>query len=522
MNRLQTYFINLDIYGSKPSFRIGESSSLKTKLGSMLTVLSMMVMLATLGFFSVRLFDTKHPLIIHSVYNYINSPFIQLTNKNFGFAFGLQDPNTYDQFIDEGIYQVKVSQRRGKRIEINGKSIFDWTITPLEIERCTFNKFPEAYKETLTKQPLNDMYCLKDSSFFLNGTFVNEEYSLVFFEFFQCRNTTEKQNCKPQEVIDKTLQGSFYQFAYTDISIDPSDYLNPNKQYLASSYGTLTNKAYKEIHHYFKQIKISTDRGWLITDIIDENYIQNDYVKEMNDFRTFDSFFSYQFTLSTVNESYGRSYTKIQNIMAEVGGVIKVITMFCIILLYSYNKISYYDNITNELVRISENLEHDKINHSTKNNYNSYNNFFKDAISNPNFSSNVKTETNNKRIKPTQLSFNIGAIKSLLFFFTPCFYTKRKDKLFKMIVSLINRRIDIISIIRNGLDVERIQKIIFDADQQKLLNYPQRIIVDKEISHNSALIENDTTEILSRIKNRNSYNNIDKRFVETIEKDIMK
>ncbi len=92
---------------------------------------------------------------------------------------------------------------------------------------------------------------LSQKSFiFLNGTLVYEEYSLVYFEFFECKNTTEKQNCKPKSIIDKTLQGCFYQFAYTDISIDPSDYLHPNKEYLASSYGTLTKKAFKEIHHY--------------------------------------------------------------------------------------------------------------------------------------------------------------------------------------------------------------------------------------------------------------------------------
>jgi cytochrome oxidase Cu insertion factor (SCO1/SenC/PrrC family) len=120
---------------------------------------------------------------------------------------------------------------------------------------------------------------------FLNGTFVNEEYSLVYFEFFECKNTTENEICKPKSLIDKTLQGSFYQFAYTDISIDPSDYINPNKEYLASSYGILTNLAYKDIHHYFKQIKITTDKGWLLSDISEDNYFQFDYTKEMFDLR---------------------------------------------------------------------------------------------------------------------------------------------------------------------------------------------------------------------------------------------
>ena len=286
---------------------------------------------------------------------------------------------------------------------------------------------------------------------------------------------------------------------------------------------------FKRSYFYLKNIIYNSDNGIVLNDEILEHktvYHSDKTIMDFRDSKLNNGKILYQFTMTFnpngIEETIKRTYKKIQNIMAEVGGIIKVITMICVILLYSYNKISYYDNISNELVRISEN-EHDRINTVIKNNYNSYNNFLKDATTHPNVSSNVKTESGNiTRVRPTKVTFKRGAIKSLLFFFTPCFYNKRKDKLFKMIVSLINKKIDILSIIKNGLDVERIQKILFDADQQKLIKYPHRMIITNEICENSVLVENDSVQILNRIKSRTSNDVMNKRFVEVIETDIMK
>jgi hypothetical protein len=87
------------------------------------------------------------------------------------------------------------------------------------------------------------------------------------------------------------------------------------------------------MHHYVKQITIMTDKGWLMTD--SESYLQDDFIKEMIDFRYTDNFQSYKLKLSTVIERYERSYPKIQDIAAQSVGIIKIISALCVILRYS-------------------------------------------------------------------------------------------------------------------------------------------------------------------------------------------
>ena len=87
---------------------------------------------------------------------------------------------------------------------------------------------------------------------------------------------------------------------------------------MGDSYTTVSNKYFKEIHHYEKQIKILTDRGWLMEDIDEKSYLQLDNVKEMIDFRVADNFLAYSFKLSTTVETYTRAYKKVLSVAAEM------------------------------------------------------------------------------------------------------------------------------------------------------------------------------------------------------------
>ena len=132
-------------------------------------------------------------------------PAIKLNNNNFFCGFALENPITYDAFIDESIYIPKAYFKRAER----KGDIFEWDVTELELERCKLEYFGSLYQDIFKSKTLENLYCFKNIDFTLEGHFSYDLYSFFYIQFFPCVNTTEKQNCKPLEEIDFYLKNTF-------------------------------------------------------------------------------------------------------------------------------------------------------------------------------------------------------------------------------------------------------------------------------------------------------------------------
>lgn len=390
--------INVDIFGQRPQFNIDRNDSFKTNFGTLLTFTSIITTILALSYFSLQLFNVSNPKLVFSVKNIFNPPLIYLNNSNYGFTFGLQNPFTYDQFTDETVYRAEAYHMTGKRVVKGNTTFFDWNVRKLELEICSIDKFPFAYHKLFKDLPFKNLYCLKNTSFSLFGTFLNEEYQYIKIKLFECKNNTstlreladdslitnnnsnfhdydnnnnnkniyynkgftnetyknyrnengEKSTniiCKPKQYIDEILAGTFFTFSHTDLTIDPTNYTNPNQIYGGDSYTTVSNKFFKEMHHYLNVINFATDKGWLVSDIENQTFLKLDFIKEMTDFRKSDNFLSYTVKLSTKVESYSRSFAKVQNIAAEAGGFLKMISLVCLLASFYYNKSKFYELI---------------------------------------------------------------------------------------------------------------------------------------------------------------------------------
>lgn len=182
-NRLK----NLDIYGIETRLRIDNNEKFKTIFGSILSLSSFLIsFLAFLYFFSQMIY-LSNPKMIISIKNAYKPPLVQLNNSNYGFAFGLQNAFTNDQFIDESIYIAEAYQMTGYK---NIEGIFAWDVQKLDLETCNIDKFPEDYKFLFRNLPLTSLYCLKNTTFSLFGTILNDETSFLTLKLYQCRNKT--------------------------------------------------------------------------------------------------------------------------------------------------------------------------------------------------------------------------------------------------------------------------------------------------------------------------------------------
>lgn len=283
-------------------------------------------------------------------------PYIQVSNENFYGGFGLEMPGTYDSFIDEQVYYprayYKIAQRSGDN--------WNWTIKEMELERCQLEKFGSYHREKFKTKPLNELYCFKHINETLYGHYSYDNYSFFYISFFPCTNSTKNNNkCKPVEVIDYYLKGSFLSFQMQDVEMTPQHYDSPALPRIKDIYIKIGNKLFQEVHAFFQIVNVETD-----IDILGFNDFQNfkseQYLKyesvsimsnliENNLYETGESFCNITFKLSDKVLTQRRTYTKLVEILGNIGGVMQFLfTLLRIISSFS-TKILYELSLVNNL-----------------------------------------------------------------------------------------------------------------------------------------------------------------------------
>jgi len=176
----------------------------------------------------------------------------------------------------------------------------------------------------------------------LEGHFSYDLYSFFFIQFFPCVNTTEKQNCKPLDLIDHYLKNTFISFQWQDIELTPKNYSYPVRPRDVDIYNTVGKRLFQEIHTYFQIVNIETDIDFIGFDefeniktdtylkydemIIMSNLIENDI------YETGESFCDFTIKLSENVRVERRTYTKLITILGDVGGLMEVLfTLFRVI-----------------------------------------------------------------------------------------------------------------------------------------------------------------------------------------------
>jgi hypothetical protein len=183
---------------------------------------------------------------------------------------------------------------------------------------------------------------------------------LFFISFFPCVNTTENNNhCKPIEEIDNYLKSTFISFQFQDIELTPLNFSYPVMPRDQDVYATVGKKLFQEMHIYFQIVNIETDLEFLGL-----NYFYqvrtNKYLKyysmnqmtnliENNIYETGDSFCDVTIKLTDKVLTERRSYTKLIEVLRDVGGFMEVMLSLFKIICYFYSNILYQVSLVNNL-----------------------------------------------------------------------------------------------------------------------------------------------------------------------------
>ena len=264
------------------------------------------------------------------------TPILNANSTHIYLAFGIENSSSSIRFIDETIYYPQILYI--DRVKRNGEFYTAYK-EELPYERCVQENFGENYQKFFTKGELNTSYCLKQFNVTLAGGYKYDKMSYIRLKIFPCVNNTENKNhCKPKEVIDKYISGSYLSLLIKDIGLNPDNYSYPITPTIQDLYTTIDKKIFRDFILYYGLTEIQSDTGIFGEDIKTQQFLR--YRKHFESFYFIDKepyvtgkeICVLQIRLDDSIEVQRRTYTKLSEIFSKIGGYMQLIsTVFSIL-----------------------------------------------------------------------------------------------------------------------------------------------------------------------------------------------
>ena len=407
INKFCYYFLYLDVFGKTPQFNINGQKHYPSYLGSFLTLALIAVIVVFFFIFSLDIFTHSNPKIVYTTYKEEDPEMIKFTNE-FILTLGLQFPN-YTNFIDETIYNIKAYSVT--TLYDKEKKTHSYINEPITFKRCSDYNFL-VLKDFFYSLPIENLYCFNLSNFEIGGEFSKSVWKIIKIEFYKCINSKENNyTCKNNSIIEEYLKFGYLSGFLTDYFLLSNNYSHPIQMYGKNIFTTFQLDKYFENWVYFKPKSIKTDIGLIFTDYQELKGITFDRIFETGGVNQSESIISsFILRLSTNKDRYERTYLKLHEGIAEIGGFIKAIIIFGDLIsrffrdtLYK-NFILQFFNLDEDKI-ISTQLQKKKLN--LKKNYNLNQNSSNIPLNNLNSYNQTNILTNIKNDKKTSSSNNL-------------------------------------------------------------------------------------------------------------------
>jgi hypothetical protein len=492
-----------DRVGVKPEFTYRGVARHRTFFGGIVTIILDLLMLGGIIFLGRDIILRRNPNVYTGRISTENPGIVQLSHQNFPFYIAIEDPShSMNYFFNEGIFKIKaIHSRQVRTIKPGGIVQLNQTLTDVKLVTCQSDHFI-GYEEVFKNLNYKNAYCIeKNQNVSLQGFFSSDIYDIFRIQVFQCQNNSLSQNnCLSQQIIDSKLKNSFIAFQYGDLTSNPSNFSYPLESILGDEAFVVSNQFQKKISVELIKITSLTDKGFLLEDTHEQSHIMaNKPFKE--NFLPFSPkenyFFQLTIRLGKFVEIHKRSYIKVQNILAQVGGLYNlfyiisqtIVRFFTVNLFYlemlnrnfdSKNNIPFIESKPSTFSLKKNNFVEDSninLNNSSKLVYNMINENY-DKSKDLEYRIEKRRSEEIEKLQRFFIIKNCSKIPIPTFkenlLFTICnFRKKKKSDKFNLIMKgkkLLTDKLDINAVISLIFDFRKIKKVLFSDDQLNVLN----------------------------------------------------
>ena len=337
MSYIFELFIYLDLFGTKPRFLIDGYKSQRSYIGAFISIICCScVFMFFIYFFEKILSHSKPNMVVSNLID--DLPDKYYFTDDFVFAISLQFPN-YTNYVNESIYFLKLYDVEYQFLEDNSYIFKEKEIPITLCSNYNIKVLPDYFGGLNLKQ----LYCANFSGYYLEGEYGQKKWRTLNFKFSKCTNFSNYNNCLNKEEIDKYLQSGYVDIFMTDKMIVPKDFKNPTKIYGKNIFDSINGMDYMDYWIYLKRLEVQTDEGIIFEQIAKTSVLSFEKTSTMKYSLLDETFLQVILRISINKEIYDRTYMKLQEALANVGGMVKIIFTIGEILNY-ITKIILYRN----------------------------------------------------------------------------------------------------------------------------------------------------------------------------------
>jgi hypothetical protein len=538
-----------DLFGVAFEFTTLKDTKYSSSLGGLITICCGLTILVFGFFFGQDFFYKKNPKIIQqTVYPEDYLAPIKLRPDNIIFPWRLVDafknPINFEGKVFPFLDYYQYTQNS------TGSNLINFS--RLYFKKCTkeIANVPEFYNNF----NLDNYYCVDwNQGNFTFGGFADGNYTDMFtLRVSFCPGTTSfspKVNCTDMEKVFSMFYDSksvFFDLLYPEFYFNPEELDNPLKINFKSILFAMDPGLYKLERLLFTKIQLIDDFGWIVQD--EKNYEKYGVVEKKTDYGitnwnyynvsgVLSSFYNLSFNFQKSYIKINRSFMKLQDLAALIGGFMKLIFFIGGLLAKNYNYYSRNNNLYNIFFYLDSSSKEEAKNASIfKSKFSKLKkpNDQEDVSDNIklhkiNIFSNNKNPVSRRQIYP---QLNLEATGSSLnfgfYFILKKLICLQKDKsilsIFEKIETYFKTKYDILYYMKTlniiammkSVLFNKFQSICLDLDHKvNLADESQMFILESEIQREK-IEEKTLIEYFSNKKENNELDYIDKRILDQL------
>ena len=348
---------DVDLFSKSPDIYYKGKPQKSSFLGRILTI-SYAVIYAAFFVYKIVRMALKIDVSFYETQTWTGEiPSLELNNNHFYGGFALMNVFTGKPFIDESIYYTEAIFKTG--IKKDGSSEFEWEERDLGVEPCQLEKFGEEFRE-LFKGKLDGLYCLKNADVTIQGHTTLDAYSYFYVTFYPCVNGKRgRTNCADINTVKMHLTQTALMVKMEDIELTPQLYKTPVQVRTRELSAPVMDSLYNNIQAYFHIIDIQTDNDILgfeaFSNKKEEKHFKYDVTFMVNSINnelpteSGEAYCNIQLQLTEQMISIDRTYTKLIEVLGDVGGLMEFVFSFFKLISIFITEALYEKGIINHL-----------------------------------------------------------------------------------------------------------------------------------------------------------------------------
>ncbi len=334
IDKAQNCLIEIDFFGKFYYFTFNKETRFTSACGGILSMCVVLGFLIAMWFLGNEIIFKTTPTVVFN-YNLDQVRYNRPLNVPFGFVIENIDGlvlDNYSRYFTFSAMYINFS----KADYTKEFSIIRQNIPMRPCVSTDFSNDPIIQK-SFNDNNLRYGFCLENLNQTIGGSWGSFWNFYVNVTLEPCRNlTTNAQVCASEEEINTFIMGRQIQVSmyYEDMILTTTNNINPLTKYMKNDHHRIQLNTAKINEYFLQDVSVRTDNGWLVpsksnlsTQIFTSRF--QDFYNNNNQYtdKKVIGAISFNFFASEYTYEVLRSYLKIQDVLAQLGGILKVVFM---------------------------------------------------------------------------------------------------------------------------------------------------------------------------------------------------